>query len=353
MNELGRALCVEAKVAGFDDVGICSADQEQPWRDELEKAFGDGRLDAFPWMTRTADQRLDPHVRMPRVKSVVVVVESYYNGPHEDHVDAAVFEQGAAKVARYAWGQDYHHVMRRKLRRLRKWILARAPSATVAPFNDVDAVTERAWAVASGLGFIGKSGMFISRSLGTWTFLGGLLTDVDLFGDVAIPARITDGCGTCTRCMDACPTGAITAPMVVDARRCLTTWNVESATDPAGDVYAGSGWAIGCDVCQEVCPWNKFAVVTSEPRYAPRNVVLRPGAIPDDVSGTPLARPGLDALAGLTQRALAERAPGLRVVASIDEPRCEGANARKEAQAPCQHAKRVGTKLPSRGPSLE
>lgn len=312
MNELGRALCVEAKAAGFDDVGICSADQEQPYRAELERAFADGRLDPLPWMTRTADQRLDPRVRMPKVRSVVVVVESYYNGSHADHVDV----DGAARVARYAWGQDYHHVMRRKLRRLRKWIIAKVPGATVAPFNDVDAVTERAWAVACGLGFIGKSGMFISRSLGTWTFLGGLLTDVDLFGEVGVPTRISDGCGSCTRCLDACPTGAITAPMTVDARKCLTTWNVESAGDPAGDVYAGSGWAIGCDVCQEVCPWNKFAVVTSEPRYAPRHVVLRPDAVPDDVAGTPLARPGQQALAGLTARALQPRASGLRVVAS-------------------------------------
>ncbi len=312
MNDLGRALCVEAKAAGFDDVGICSADQEQPWREQLEKAFADGRLDPFPWMTRTADQRLDPHVRMPRVKSVVVVLESYFNGRHADHVDV----DGAAKVARYAWGQDYHHSMRRKLRRMRKWILARAPEATVAPFNDVDAVTERAWAVAAGLGFIGKSGMFISRSLGTWTFIGGLLTDVDLFGDVALPTRITDGCGTCTRCMDACPTGAITAPMTVDARKCLTTWNVESASDPAGEPFAGSGWAVGCDICQEVCPWNKFAVVTSEPRYDTRHVVLRPDALPTDVAGTPLARPGLEALAVQTRRALAPRGTALRVLAS-------------------------------------
>lgn len=315
MNELGRSFCAEARAAGFDDVGVCSADQVQPYRDELAQAFADGRLDPLPWMTRTADQRLDPHVRVTKVKSVVVVVESYYNGDHAQHVDGGIDHVASVgKVARYAWGQDYHHVMRRKLRRLRKWLIARVPGATVAPFNDVDAVTERAWAVACGLGFIGKSGMFISRSLGTYTFLGGFLTDVDLYGDVAIPERVSDACGTCTRCMDACPTNAITAPMLVDARKCLTTWNVENATAPEAEAFAGSGWAVGCDVCQEVCPWNKFAVVTREPRYAPRHVVLDPAALPDDVSGTPLARPGQDAIALLASRAVAPRGSAVRDV---------------------------------------
>ncbi len=306
MNELGAAVADAARAAGFNDVGICSADVDQPYRDQLEAAFDDGRLDPFPWMTRTKDQRLDPRVRMPRVKSVVVVVESYFVGHHDA-------ENDQAKVARYAWGSDYHHVMRRKLRKLRSFLLGRAPGATVAPFNDVDAVTERAWAVACGLGFIGKSGMFISRRLGTWTFLGGLLTDLDLVGEAPPPARIKDGCGQCTRCLDACPTGAIISPMVVDARRCLTTWNVESPTAVEGDALAGSGWAVGCDVCQEVCPWNKFETLSSEPRYAARHTHLNADDIPDDVAGTPLARPGLAQLASLATRALAAPGPGLRV----------------------------------------
>lgn len=313
MNALGQDLCTEARAAGFADVGVCSIDAGQPFRDELERAFDDGRLDPFPWMTRTRDQRLDPRVRMPKVQSVVVVVERYYAG---NHVDFAP-EAPAGKVARYAWGQDYHHVMRRKLRRLRKWLLQRAPAATVAPFNDVDAVTERAWAVACGLGFIGKSGMFISRHEGTWTFLGGLLTDLDLVGDAPAPPRVQEGCGQCTRCLDACPTGAIVAPFTVDARRCLTTWSVESPTAPEGEQFAGSGWAVGCDVCQEVCPWNKFAKPTTEPRYGARHTHLRPDTdAPDDVDGTPLARPGRDNLVALARRSLRPPAAGLRAPAS-------------------------------------
>ncbi len=309
--ELLTALFHEARAAGFDDVGACPVDVGQPYRAELARAFDEGRLDPFAWMHRTRDQRLDPRVRMPKANSVVVVVHSYYRGDHDADVDAG-------KITRYAWGADYHHVMRRKLRRLRTFLLQRAPGATVAPFNDVDAVTERAWAVACGLGFIGKSSMFISKKLGTWTFLGGLLTDLDLCAE--IPVRVTDGCGQCTRCLDACPTGALTAPMTVDARRCLTTWSVESPTDVIGDQFAGSGWAVGCDICQEVCPWNKRAVISSEPRYTRTHTHLHEHALPtaDDIKGTPLARPGHDNLLHLAKRAKAPRGPALRPVPSHD-----------------------------------
>lgn len=308
MNELATALAKEAREAGFDDVGVCRASVEMPFRAEVDEALSSGRFDVFSWMQGTKDQRLDVQARMPSAKSVVVVVQSYWQGDHSDHVDDAVLDR-SAKVSRYAWGQDYHHIMRRKLRRLRKWLLARAPDAKVAPFNDVDAVTERAWAVACGLGFIGKSGMFISHSLGTWTFLGGLLTDIALFDDdEADVPRVRPSCGSCTACLEACPTQAIIAPQVIDPLRCLTTWNIEEPEDPRGDAFAGAGWAAGCDVCQEVCPWNKFAVTTREERYRPRHVAIDPDAPPDDVAGTPLARPGQEHLARLARRAL--RKPG-------------------------------------------
>ncbi|MDP2342249.1 MAG: tRNA epoxyqueuosine(34) reductase QueG [Deltaproteobacteria bacterium] len=302
-NELGSALRAEARAAGFDDVGICSASTPLPWRAELDDALSSGRFDVFSWMQGTKDQRLDVKNRMAAAKSVVVVVQSYWQGDHRDHVDDDVLAR-SAKVSRYAWGADYHHVLRRKLRRLRKWLIARVPEAKVAPFNDVDAVAERAWAVACGLGFIGKSGMFISQSMGTWTFLGGLITDVALVDDHEAVPQVRPSCGSCTACLEACPTQAITSPQVVDPLRCLTTWNIEEPTDPRGDAFPGSGWAVGCDVCQEVCPWNKFAIATSEERYRPRHVVIDPAAPPDDVTGTPLARPGLENLVALATRAL-------------------------------------------------
>ena len=303
MNELGQALCLQARSAGFDDVGICSATVDMPFRHEVDDALSSGRFDVFSWMQGTKDQRLDVRVRMPGAQSVVVVLQSYWQGDHKDHVDDDVLAR-SAKVSRYAWGQDYHHVMRRKLRRLRKWLLTQVPEARVAPFNDVDAVTDRSWAVACGLGFIGKSGMFISQRLGTWTFIGGLITDVVLVDPGAQPTRVRPSCGTCTLCLKACPPKAIIAPQVVDPLRCLTTWNVEEPTDPRGDAFAGSGWAVGCDICQEVCPWNKFAITTRESAYRPRHVAIDPLAPPDIGAGSPLGRPGAENLGALARRAL-------------------------------------------------
>lgn len=305
-RELGAWLEERAREAGFDDAAVVPAHAPLPDVERVREAIGAGRMGPLTWMTDTAEQRLDIKKRLPWAKSVLVVLASYWTGAHEDHVDAATLAAGA-RVSRYAWGQDYHHVLRRKLRRVRKELLARVPGARCAPFNDVDAVLERAWAEAAGLGFIGKSAMLISKSLGTWTFIGGLVTDADL----GARARdvVTDACGSCTACLDACPTHAIVSPRVVDARKCLVTWNVEEPDAAEGDAtgMTGHGWAVGCDTCQDVCPWNKFAKPTRDDRFRPRapsHVAFGPESAPDDVAGTPLARPGKDALPKLAARAL-------------------------------------------------
>jgi epoxyqueuosine reductase len=179
-------------------------------------------------------------------------------------------------------------------------------------------VWERAWAEAAGLGFVGKSAMFIHRRRGTWTFLGGLVTDLELLptGVAVEPSR----CGTCTRCIDACPTQAITAPGQVDARRCLTTWNVERPLHPDADHadLLGHGWAVGCDVCQEVCPWNRFQVLSPELRFSPRagHVVVTSESLPEDVQGTALARPGPVGVLLSVERAREKRSRTLPVGAA-------------------------------------
>jgi epoxyqueuosine reductase len=293
---LGPWLKERALAEGFDDAEVVPADAVL---DDLDKVRSAVAEFPFTWMKDTIDQRLDIKKRLPWARSVLVVIVSYYPGDHE-------LDANKAKVSRYAWGQDYHHVLRRKLRRLRKALLERSPPGSkCAPFNDVDAVLERAWATAAGLGFIGKSAMLIHRNLGTWTFLGGLVTDVDL-GSRGRPLQ-TDLCGSCTACLDACPTHAIIAPKTVDANRCLVTWNVEEPNDPRGDAFTGHGWAVGCDVCQEVCPWNRFRKPTTEPRFlaaSEQRKAFSPDDPPKDVAGTPLARPGADALVHLARRAL-------------------------------------------------
>ncbi|MBI1946726.1 MAG: tRNA epoxyqueuosine(34) reductase QueG [Deltaproteobacteria bacterium] len=302
---LGAWLVARARAEGFDDAEVVPASTQLDDAPRLVEAVGAGRLAPFPWMAETLEQRTDLRRRLPWAVSVLVVVQSYFAGHHADLLDAAALA-GKAKVSRYAWGGDYHGFLRRRLRRLRRALLDEAGGGRCAPFLDVDAVCERAWAKAAGLGFVGKSGMLIHRGLGTWTFLGGLATDVNLGPCPRLP--VADACGSCTACLDACPTQAITAPHVVDARRCLVTWNIEEAEDARGDApgMTGHGWAAGCDVCQEVCPWNRFAKRTTEARLHPRagHVAFGVDDAPTDVEGTPLARPGVEALPRLAARAL-------------------------------------------------
>jgi epoxyqueuosine reductase len=305
-RERGRRLISEALRVGFDDAAIVRADTVLEDIAHLDAAFATGRFDIFPWMKDTLDQRRDVRVRMPSAQSVLVVVQSYFVGDHADHATPAQLATNG-KVARYAWGSDYHQVLRRRLRKLRKFALGdHGGDGKVAPFLDSDAVCERAWAKAAGLGFTGKSSLFIHRQLGTWTFLGGLLSSIDWVGEATPHVVMPQMCGSCTACLDACPTGAIIADNVVDPTRCITTFTVEEPTSSLGDFVEGLGWAVGCDVCQEVCPWNKFAKQTSEPRFQPIHVMLDPDALPtaETVAGTPLARPGAENLVHLTRRAV-------------------------------------------------
>ena len=302
---LGAWIKARALAEGFDDCEVVAADTPLVDAQRLVDAVQDGRLAPFPWMAETLDQRTDLRRRLPWARSVLVVVQSYFTGNHADFLEVGALA-GRARVSRYAWGSDYHCFLRRRLRRLRRALLEQTGGGRCAPFLDVDAVFERAWAKTAGLGFIGKSGLLIHRGLGTWTFLGGLASEVDL--GPCLRAPVTEACGTCTACLDACPTHAITGPNVVDARRCLVTWNIEEALDARGDAegMTGHGWAAGCDVCQEVCPWNRFAKRTGEARFLPRpgHVAFGVEDAPVDVEGTPLARPGVEVLPALAARAL-------------------------------------------------
>lgn len=305
-SALGQWLLAEARELGFDDAALVRADLGTPGEEGLRDAATHGRFGPLTWLVESVELRADVQRRFPGARSVLVLAKNYFRGDHDDHVSSEELARGA-RVSRYAWGGDYHKTMRRRLRKLRLRLLRQAGAAgEVWIFNDVDPVAERAWAAAAGLGFIGKSAMFIHRGFGTWTFLGGLLTTFDL--DAPAPREATQLCGTCTACLDACPTGALVAPGQVDAGRCLTTWNVEESLAPEAEQghLVGHGWAVGCDVCQEVCPWNRFERHSPEQRFAPLpgHVVLVPGALPGDLTGTPLARPGPEGLARSVERAL-------------------------------------------------
>jgi epoxyqueuosine reductase len=318
------AACAEI---GFDDAGIARADGPLFGAEVMPDAAASGRLAILPYLETSAADRADVGRFLEGARSVVVVVQRYYRGDHAD-LDAEATAAGGAKVSRYAWGSDYHNIIRKRLRRLRKRLLRELDDDDDrwAPFCDTEAVLERAWAQAAGLGFVGKSAMFIHHrsvgvagettrpSFGTWVFLGGLATTAELAPTTPVPP-VTDGCGSCRRCLDACPTDAFDGPFALDIKRCLTTWSVERPLDDPDPTLAadleGHGWAVGCDVCQEVCPYNRWATVADDERFAPRAglVALLPPTVPDDAQlvGSPLARPGREGLQRSVTRALKVR----------------------------------------------
>lgn len=302
-----RAIKAEAARLGFDAVGVApagSADPDGHLRAWLDRGFGAD----MAYLADNAEVRADIRRYVTGAESVIALAMSYWSGPD------APREPGAAGIARYARMTDYHDVIRRKLRTLRRFMLRLDPGARVGPSIDFAPVLERAWAARAGIAWIGKSSMALSRELGTYTFLATVSTTTVL--DYDAPA--VDHCGTCTACLDACPTQAFVAPYVLDARRCITYWTIEHEGEPPPEAPDPHGWAAGCDVCQEVCPWNKFATPTREPRFAPAPSLIAPplarlvATAPDPeldgaVERGPLSRIGRE---GLRRNALRVTPPG-------------------------------------------
>ncbi len=245
---------------GFDACGIASAGESIDPEGTLASWLKSGFHGEMGWMARTAAIRTDVRRKLPGAASVVVVARNYYS-------DRPPIAPGSGRVARYAWGRDYHRVLRRPLIELARYLDRLEPGARSYARIDAGPVLERAWAARAGVASIGKNSLGIRRDLGSWFFLATVLTTVELTPDE--PAA--DLCGTCTLCIDACPTAAIVRPYVVDARRCISYQTIENRGDVPEDLHAGHGdWVFGCDVCQEVCPWNRFARETTAAAFHPR-----------------------------------------------------------------------------------
>ncbi len=284
------ALKARAAALGFDACGVARVgpiDAEGRLRDWLAR----GRHGPMDYMARNVAEREDVRRLVPGARSVVALAISYRR-------DAP--PQAPLKVSRYVTDRDYHKVLRKRLRKLRKEILAQRPEAVVKPSVDTSPVLERAWAARAGIAWLGKSCMAISPRLGTYTFLGTLITDAEFAADAPMPDR----CGSCTRCLDACPTQAFVGPGQLDARRCITTWNVEDRRRAREDMPELHGWLAGCDVCQEVCPWNKFGV-DADPELRERPALAWPDpsiaeggdeVLQPLLEGTALKRTGAPAL---------------------------------------------------------
>jgi epoxyqueuosine reductase len=253
-----------ARGLGFDKVGIVRADTLHVERERLEEWLNRGYHGEMNWMARDPAQRADPRRLFPEARSVVVVALNYYT-PHQHSNSSAT-----GKVSRYAWGDDYHEVVSDKLRELLSWIKEQWPEADGKVCVDIQPAMDKAWAVGAGLGWQGKHTNLITQEYGSWVFLGELLLNLELeYAD----EEVADQCGSCTLCIDACPTSAIVEPYVVNSNLCISHATIESRAPQISEEVATKldGWLYGCDICQDVCPWNHMTPSSDESRFEPRD----------------------------------------------------------------------------------
>lgn len=260
---LSRAIKAQALSAGFDKVGIVRAEALAGERGQLQEWLDRGYQGEMHWMDRDPETRTDPRRLFPQARSAIVVALNYYT-PAEHSGDP---ETG--KVSRYAWGDDYHEVVGSKLRALLQWIEEQVPQAAGKVCVDTQPMMDKAWAVRAGLGWIGKHTNLITHEFGSWVFIGELLLNLELVCDTD---QVEDHCGTCALCIDACPTNAITEPYMVDSNKCISYATIELRESEMPKAIAENlqGWFYGCDICQDVCPWNRFETTTTEDRFQPR-----------------------------------------------------------------------------------
>jgi epoxyqueuosine reductase len=259
-----------ALALGFSAVGIAPLDANAHAA-ELDRWLAAGHAGTMTYLHRQAAKRKEPARIMAGATAAVVTLTNYCHGS-ADHGPAA---RGRARVAQYAWSPDYHAVLGRRLEQLAVEIRALVPGAATRGYVDAGPVPERELAQRAGLGWIAKNMMLIHPGIGSFTFIGVVLTDADLAPDLPFDG---DRCGTCRRCLDACPTDAFVGPGELDARRCIAYLTIEHRGDFSAEQRGMVGeWVFGCDVCQDVCPWNiKFAAATEDAELAPRAELAAP-----------------------------------------------------------------------------
>lgn len=305
MTDLKTRLWAEARAAGFSKMGICRPDAIPQAAARLAAFVDTGRHGQMGWMAERMHWRGDPTALWPEARSVIMLAEAYT--PDEDPL-AKLDKPELATISVYARNRDYHDLVKKRLKRVGRWLLDAAERDLSAPqeikvFVDTAPVMEKPLAAAAGLGWQGKHTNLLGRDIGNWVFLGAIFTTVDLPPD----DPEADHCGSCRACLDICPTDAFPAPYQLDARRCISYLTIEhkGPVDPELRPLMGNR-IYGCDDCLAVCPWNKFAVAASETRYAARDDLKAPAlaelATLDDAgfrarfSGSPIKRIGRDRL---------------------------------------------------------
>ncbi len=263
----------KAHELGFDKVGIVAAAALTEEGARLQTWLAQNFHGQMNYMAREPEQRADPRKLRPSAKSVVCVALNYYRPePHSDSPEVG-------KISRYAWGDDYHEVLRDKLKALLAWIREREPEVEGKICVDSAPMMDKAWAVRAGFGWIGKHTNLITREYGSWVFLGEMLLSIELEYDNYIEP---DHCGNCTACIEACPTQAIIEPYQLDATRCISYGTIELRSEELPEPINSNleNWIFGCDICQDVCPWTRFSKLTDEAQFTPR-----PGIVEPDLQG--------------------------------------------------------------------
>ena len=254
----------EAKRLGFLSCGISKAGFLEEEAPRLESWLNNNRHGQMSYMENHFDKRLDPRLLVDGAKSVISLVLNYFPSEFQN--------EEAYKISKYAYGEDYHFVIKDKLKELLHCIQTEIGEVSGRAFVDSAPVLDKAWAAKSGLGWIGKNSNLITQKVGSFFFIAELIVDLELEYDMPT----TNHCGTCTACIDACPTEAIVAPYVVDGGKCISYFTIELKDNlPSEMKNKFDDWMFGCDICQDICPWNRFSKPHNEPRFQPNSELLQ------------------------------------------------------------------------------
>ena len=263
-NKYSSLIKNEAKRLGFEYVGISKAGFLESEASSLESFLKNGFQGEMSYLENYFDKRLDPRLLVPDAKSVVSLLYNYYPQVQQK-------ENGVPKISKFAYGQDYHDIIKAKLRELMDFIHAEIGEVDGRVFTDSAPVLEKAWASKSGLGWVGKNGLLITHKKGSFQFISELIINLELEPDGAT----TDHCGNCTACIDACPTDAIESPKIINGSKCISYLTIELKNEiPVEFKNKMEDWVFGCDICQDVCPWNKFSTPHSEPLFEAQGGLL-------------------------------------------------------------------------------